>query len=180
MRGPWKVIGKLFSGRREAQKADDRIDGDDPSLPPAQHDPIEHLPAQDELSAETPSADADAKEANGQEDRAGRDRSQASLRPTKSRRARTNRPVASKANDTRSGVVAPSDRRTISSSTKPAASKPALPKRAQKPPVEPRKEFASQVADLDEEVRVLARQLAEKLEQQNAQLRSMLERFEGR
>jgi hypothetical protein len=191
MKSPWRIIGKLFPGRSGPQVVQDPVDNDAArSAALAQEAPTETQSSQIPANpfVEPPAFETDVETAKAQ--KAGGDISEPvsiaddpvkTVPATKSQSVHARKGSKPIVGDAKSKIAEVSSRRETQVSR--ATSTP-VPKKARISAdnrtqlIRPLDTFEAEVIDVDADVRALARQLAEKLRQQNVQLRGMLERFE--
>lgn len=192
MKSPWRLIGKLFPGRSGPRAAYGPADaGADSSPATAQEAPKETEPSQISVGpfAEPPALQTTVETA--EVSKAGGDISEPvsiavdtvkAVPAAKSRPVRARKQLKAIVADTASKAAEGGSRRETQAgraSSTPAPKKARVSADARTRPIQPLATFEAEVTGVDADVRVLTRQLAEKLREQNIQLRKMLERFGG-
>lgn len=196
MKTPWKFLAQLVSRRRPSAKAQESSIGNDAN-PKALESDVEHVSALPRSSAVAagPPALQDVTVDRESADKASDDGVGRGLNPPID--AEETRPIARhEAGHSGAGANAlvpkspasPKSRsrprtkrkeRVKRANTHVAAQSAAAPKRHQSlQPSSSRDLFFHEVATLDEEIKMLRTQLAQKLHRQNVQLKKMLERFD--
>ncbi|MCO5966440.1 hypothetical protein [Sinorhizobium meliloti] len=192
MKTPWKFVAQLMSRRPSAEAQESSIRNDTGAL----ESEVEHtsaLPPSSTLAA-SPPEDVSVDQGSVASDEAEGDGAEALTPPTDAEEAQT----TARHEDDHSGAEANSLVPKSAASTK-SQSKPQIERREREKrasayvatqsvvapkhdqglrPSSSRDLFFHELATLDEEIKMLRSQLAEKLHLQNHQLKRMLERFE--
>lgn len=190
MKSPWKFIGRLLSRRQSKEAAPETVE--DPGRassdiaaerePSDQPTPSDHSARGDlvpEGGTEAYSLSADAPNKVSQhaiDDENGASEPTAGQAPDE---VAPNAVVSSQANQATGSIPKRQTRRKRVLATKPMGGEESAPSAVERQVEQERPAFEREVATVEADLRALRRQLAEKLKQQNAQLRKMLERFGG-
>ncbi|MDE3761518.1 hypothetical protein GOC40_28795 [Sinorhizobium meliloti] len=202
MKAPWKFLARLRS-RRPSAKAQERSFGNDTN-PKAHGGEVEHTSALPPNSTDAVSPPASEKEVSvdqgsvafGHSDKTIGDDivSEALKPPIDAEEAQTPARHEADHSGAEANLLVPQSAASTKSESKPrikrrdrgkrgnvnvATQRAVAPKHHQSlPPSSSRDLFFDEVASLDEEIKMLRSQLAQKLRLQNVQLKKMLERFD--